>query len=118
MPIVSLEDAQRNLASFKQDYIDLVNNPELTPKKRKDSRNSSNRKILRWQGYVQNMLDNNEQSFQYRFSGTHISSEQARKNGTLGGGRPRIFTPEENIQRAREQKRIWAKNYRMRTKMA
>jgi hypothetical protein len=117
MPIVSLQDAQRNIALFKQNYIDLANNPELTPKKRKESRNSCNKKILRWQTYVKTMIDNGDEisddsecSFKYRYSGVHISSEQAQVCGMLGG-RPRMYTSEELKERVREQKRNYSRKY-------
>jgi hypothetical protein len=113
MPIVSLEDAQRNITLFKQDYIELANNSELTPQKRKESRNACNKKILRWQGYVQSMLDNGEE---ISFFGYRISPEQARVNASNAGrtrnaGRPRIYTPEEMKERIREQKRNYSRKY-------
>ena len=116
MPIVSLAQAINTLQQFEQDYLDIKNDSTLTFEKRKHALSSCKNKINRWKGFIEKMKEQGETSFKYRFSGVHLTSDVASKNGKLGGRPPSQFTEEElNIkkEKAREQKRNWARNNKL-----
>ena len=112
MPIVTREQAHLHIANFQTDLSEIQNNPQLSFKNKTNKLRACHKKITRWQKYLNDMKESGEDTF---FFGYRISKEQALING-VQGGRPKIYSPEENKDRIREQRRVCNKRYRLRLK--